>query len=152
MELKKKYIHMSHEKGRAMSQVTLDDDYNVPESKPDIVRIITTKGAIHLEEAKAETGHVLLRGNLGFQVLYRSDGEENNIAYLEGEIPFSETVNLDGAEEFDPVKATWDIEDLNIGIINSRKLSIRSLIVFHVQMDEVRDEEISYAMENEERL
>ena len=32
MELKKKYIHMSHEKGRAMSQVTLDDDYNVPES------------------------------------------------------------------------------------------------------------------------
>ena len=50
---------MSHEKGRAMSQVTLDDDYNVPESKPDIVRIITTKGAIHLEEAKAETGHVL---------------------------------------------------------------------------------------------
>ena len=150
MELKKKYIHMSHEKGRAMSQVTLDDDYNVPESKPDIVRIITTKGAIHLEEAKAETGHVLLRGNLGFQVLYRSDGEENDIAYLEGEIPFSETVNLDGAEEFDPVKATWDIEDLNIGIINSRKLSIRSLIVFHVQMDEVRDEEISYAMENEE--
>ena len=95
MELKKKYIHMSHEKGRAMSQVTLDDDYNVPESKPDIVRIITTKGAIHLEEAKAETGHVLLRGNLGFQVLYRSDGEENDIAYLEGEIPFSETVNLD---------------------------------------------------------
>ena len=29
-------------------------------------------------------------------------------------------------------------------------MSIRSLIVFHVQMDEVRDEEISYAMENEE--
>ena len=150
MELKKKYIHMSHEKGRAMSQVTLDDDYNVPESKPDIVRIITTKGAIRLEEAKAETGHVLLKGNLGFQVLYRSDGEETGIAYLEGEIPFSETVNLDGAEEFDPVKATWDIEDLNIGIINSRKLSIRSLIVFHVQMDEVCDEEISYAMENED--
>ena len=35
---------------------------------------------------------------VGFQVLYRSDGEENDIAYLEGEIPFSETVNLDGAE------------------------------------------------------
>ena len=51
MELKKKYIHMSHEKGRAISQITLDDDYNVPESKPDIMRIITSKGTIHLEEA-----------------------------------------------------------------------------------------------------
>ena len=29
-------------------------------------------------------------------------------------------------------------------------MSIRSLIVFHVQMDEVCDEEISYAMENED--
>ena len=107
MELKKKYIHMSHEKGRAMSQVTLDDDYNVPESKPDIVRIITTKGAIRLEEAKAETGHVLLKGNLGFQVLYRSDGEETGIAYLEGEIPFSETVNLDSAEALTAYMLIW---------------------------------------------
>lgn len=64
MELKKKYIHMSHEKGRAISQITLDDDYNVPESKPDIMRIITSKGTIHLEEAKAEAGHVHLKGSL----------------------------------------------------------------------------------------
>lgn len=150
MELKKKYIHMSHEKGRAMSQITLDDDYNVPESKPDIMRIITVKGEIHLEEVKAETGRVSLRGNLGFQVLYRSDQEGNGIAFLEGSIPFTENLNLDGAEEFDPVKVKWEIEDLNIGIINSRKLSIRSLVVFTAVMDEIRDEEISTAMENEE--
>ena len=43
MELKKKYIHMSHEKGRAMSQVTLDDDYNVSGAASRILsRIITT--------------------------------------------------------------------------------------------------------------
>lgn len=150
MELKKKYIHMSHEKGRAISQITLDDDYNVPESKPDIMRIITSKGTIHLEEAKAEAGHVHLKGSLIFQVLYRSDGEEGNIAFLEGSIPFSENLNLDGAEEFDPVKVKWDIEDLNIGIINSRKLSIRSLVVFTAVIDEIKDEEISYAMEGEE--
>lgn len=150
MELKKKYIHMSHEKGRAMSQITLDDDYNVPESKPDIMRIITVKGDIHLEEAKAETDRVQLKGSLEFQVLYRSDREENGIAFLEGSIPFNENLNLDGAEEFDPVKVKWEIEDLNIGIINSRKLSIRSLVVFTAVIDEVKDEEISYAMEEEE--
>ncbi|MCI8327461.1 MAG: DUF3794 domain-containing protein [Lachnospiraceae bacterium] len=150
MELKKKYIHMSHEKGRAMSQITLDDDYNVPESKSDIMRIITVKGEIHLEETKAESDRVQLKGNLGFQVLYRSDREGNGMSYLEGSIPFSETLNLDGAEEFDPVKVKWEIEDLNIGIINSRKLSIRSLVVFTATIDEIKDEEISCAMEQEE--
>lgn len=150
MELKKKYIHMSHEKGRATNQITLDDDYNVPESKPDIMRIITVKGEIHLEEVKAETGRVVLRGNLGFQVLYRSDQEGNGIAFLEGSIPFTENLNLDGTEEFEPVKVKWEIEDLNISIINSRKLSIRSLVVFTAVMDEIRDEGISTSMENEE--
>lgn len=150
MELKKKYIHMSHEKGRAMSQITLDDDYNVPESKPDIMRIITSKGEIRIEEAKAESGRIALRGSLEFQVLYRSDREKNGIACLEGSIPFMENLNLDGAEEYDSVKVKWEIEDLNIGIINSRKLSIRSLVVFSVTIDEIRDEEISFAMEDEE--
>lgn len=150
MELKKKYIHMSHEKGRAISQVTFDDDYNVPETKPDIMRIITSKGTIHLEETKTETGHVHLRGSLNFQVLYRTNQEEGSIAYLEGSIPFSENLNLDNAEEFDPIKAKWDIEDLNIGIINSRKLSIRALAVFTAILDEIKDEEISYAMDGEE--
>lgn len=150
MELKKKYIHMSHEKGRAISQVTFDDDYNVPETKPDIMRIITSKGTIHLEETKTETGHVHLRGSLNFQVLYQTNQEEGNIAYLEGSIPFSENLNLDNAEEFDPIKVKWDIEDLNIGIINSRKLSIRALAVFTAILDEIKDEEISYAMDGEE--
>lgn len=150
MELKKKYIHMNCEKGRAISQITLDDDYNVPESKPDIMRIITSKGEIHLEEAKAEAGHIHLKGNLIFQVLYRNDQEEDHISFLEGSIPFSENLNLDGAQEFDPVKVKWDIEDLNIGIINSRKLSIRSLVVFTAVIDEIKDEEISYGMDGEE--
>ena len=40
MELIKKNIHMNKLKNKAVSQLTLDDDYNVPDSKPDIGKII----------------------------------------------------------------------------------------------------------------
>lgn len=150
MELKKKYIHMSHEKGRALSQVTMDDDYNVPESKPDVMSIITSRGELRMEEIKAEKNRVILQGNLCFEVLYRSEEKDREISALSGCVPFTENINLEGAEEFDPVKVKWDIEDLNVGIINSRKLSVRGLVVFDVSIHEIRDAEISYGMENED--
>ena len=40
MDLAKKYVHMNREKGKAVTQVTLDDDFNVPDMKPDLIRII----------------------------------------------------------------------------------------------------------------
>ena len=64
MELVKKYIHMNHEKGRAESQVTLDDDFNVPDSKPDVMRLIQEKGEIKIEETNLTSGHIWLKGTL----------------------------------------------------------------------------------------
>ena len=40
MELKKEDIQMLRVKSRATSQVTFDADYNVPDVKPDIGRMI----------------------------------------------------------------------------------------------------------------
>ena len=46
MELEKKYIHMNREKGKAFTQITLDDDFNVPDLKPDLMRIIWSRASL----------------------------------------------------------------------------------------------------------
>ena len=50
MDLTKKYIHMNREKGKAVTQITLDDDFNVPDMKPDLIRIILDKGELMLDD------------------------------------------------------------------------------------------------------
>ena len=40
MELIKKNIHLDRIKCRASSQITLEDDRNVPDQKPDMERIL----------------------------------------------------------------------------------------------------------------
>ena len=67
---------MNREKGRALSQITLDDDYNLPDYKPDIVKVMKEKGEIQFEEVKVSEGHILVQGALKFWILYRSDQEE----------------------------------------------------------------------------
>ena len=46
MELKREDIQVLRTKSRATSQVTFDVDYNVPDVKPDIGRMIQNKGNV----------------------------------------------------------------------------------------------------------
>ena len=142
MELEKKYIHMNREKGKAFTQITLDDDFNVPDLKPDLMRIILDKGELVLDETTITQDHVWLKGVLKFSLLYRSDQEEGKINTMTGEIPFQESLAIDGANEYDTAKMKWEMEDLSIGIINSRKLSVKALVVLKAVIDEIYDEEL----------
>lgn len=46
VEFRKEDIQVLRTKSRATSQVTLDMDYNVPDVKPDIGRMIQNKGDV----------------------------------------------------------------------------------------------------------
>ena len=48
MELKKETVQMLRVKSKAASQVTFDEDYNVPDTRPDIGRMIQSKAEISL--------------------------------------------------------------------------------------------------------
>lgn len=149
MDLSKKYIHMNQEKGKAVTQITLDDDFNVPDMKPDLIRIILDKGEIRLDETTITQDHVWLKGVLKFSLLYRSDQEAGKISSMSGEIPFQESLAIDGANEYDTAKMSWEMEDLSIGIINSRKLSVKALVVLKAVIDEIYDEDVVTGVEGE---
>ena len=64
MEIKKQNIHMNYEKASAMSQITLDDDYNLPDYRPDIVKVLKEKGEIRFDEIQVKEGRIYVKGNL----------------------------------------------------------------------------------------
>ena len=70
MELVRRTIRMTRQKGKAVSQMTLDDDYNIPETMPDVSMIVQEKGDLEIGEVRVENGRALIRGNLRFYVLY----------------------------------------------------------------------------------
>lgn len=63
MELERKYVTLSKQKGHAVSQVTLEEDLNVPDQKPDIFRIVHRQGEFCPDEIKGEAGKVKVRGS-----------------------------------------------------------------------------------------
>ena len=49
MELVKKSIHMNRLKNRVQSEITLDDDFIVPDTKSDINGVITSEGEVAID-------------------------------------------------------------------------------------------------------
>lgn len=141
MELEKKKIYMDRMKFKAGTQIALEDDRNLQDNKPDITRILGQKGYIRLEELKPAAGHVTMRGKLHYKVLYQSD-EGQEICSVEGSIPFEEQVHMDGLLAEELVQARWELEDMTIGMINSRKLSVQAVACFELFVEELYEEQV----------
>ena len=145
LELVKKNIHMNRWKGNATSQITLDDDFIVPDTMDDVDQVILDSGEIVIESVKNQGERVLVRGKMDFNILYRKS--EGGLQALGGSISFEEPINVPGLEEKDYVQLSWDLEDLNAGMINSRKLSIKAIVTLEVKVETLYDVEAAVELD-----
>lgn len=120
MELIKKNIHMDRIRTQAVSQVTLEEDMNIPDQKPDVSSLCFDRASVMIDEVKPYTDYVQVRGRLCFAVLYHTQEEGCGLVTLEGKIPFEEKINMQGVQGSDLVHVQNTLEDLRVGIINSQ--------------------------------
>ena len=134
---------MSRQKEHAVSQITLDNDFNVPDIKPDIDTLILDRGEIQIEDVRPEKGRIILKGMLVAGVLYAADRSIAKVEAMECRIPFEEILHMESMEPGDNLKVDWEIEDLNVSMIHSRKVSIRAIVTFIASAEIIYDAELA---------
>lgn len=152
MELLKRNIHMDRIRAEAVTQFALEDDVNIPENKPDVSALNLEKGEIVIDEIKPSMDSVTVRGRLLYAVLYHTLEAGSSLVVLEGRIPFEQKINLQGAAPADTVIVDGEVEDLTVGMINSRKLNIQALITMTAKVEELYDEEAPVELRGEEKV
>lgn len=150
VELIKKNIHMNKLKCKSSLQLTLDDDFNVPDVKPDIYKIIKEQGAIRIDDVKMMNGKLMVKGALNFNMLYFSDENTRPVHSISGEVPFDEIIHLDDACVGDEAVINWELEDLTTGLINSRKFCVKSIVRITVLIEELYDEVTAISISGDE--
>ena len=135
MEIVKENVQMLRVKSNATNQITFDEDYNVPDAKPDIGRMIQHKGIVQVDEVNLSDNQAYVKAKLSVELLYVEEQEEGKICSLTATLPIEETLNLEGIESGDKMCLKWDIEDLSLHMINSRKLNIKSILSLFEDVD-----------------
>lgn len=117
---------------------TLDDDFNVPDAKPDVKTIIRENGRIRVMEKRCNAGRLHIRGVLLADVLYISE-DGSGIYGMESELPFDEMIHMD-QEDCAGLTIRAELEDITATLVHSRKISVKALITVKVVCEEIQDE------------
>lgn len=150
MKIEKKTVQSSVLKLEKNVQITIDQDMNVPDTKPDVEKIVESRGEVHIDEIEILTDRIRIRGIFLVQILYMSAEKEQRISCMEHEFSLEEFMNVEGAQSTDIAKVTVDLEDLTVSVINSRKCGIRSVLFFHISISETKFMECSVGVEKKD--
>lgn len=144
MDFEKKEFYGIVAKAKKQMQITIDQDCNVADTKPDIEKMIQTRGMVKIQETEMMIDRVRMKGEFLFQGLYGTNDTATFLESLEYSLPFEEYVHIDGVLPSDYVKVQYTIDDINTVLINSRKISIRVLLTFSFQItEEIKEEGIT---------
>ena len=148
MELIRKPIHYTQEGKRIFDQFYLDEDYNVPDQKEDVQRIIQGNAELKPEDIRPVENYVKITGKVYFKVLYMTASGDPRPAVLEGKIPFEEMVYAegDGNETFFLRNVRTEF---TATVVNTRKLSLRIMSEMEVGREWIRDEELTEDVESD---
>lgn len=140
MDVKKRIIKTTINKAQKQVQMTVDEDKNVPDSKIDIEKIIVAKSYIKIQESEGMVDRLRINGQLEGEILYSGTDGNSRIATMQFSLEFEEYFHVEHLLPTDRITLLPEVEDLNITLINSRKIGIRAILnftIFVVNSDEV---------------
>ena len=142
MELVQKNIHFNRLAKEVRNQITLEEDVNIPDTKEDIEEILFTRHNVLLEEVKTGEQKVHIMGKMQFFILYRSE-ETGQLCSLTGSVPIEEQLYMEEIHNSDKVAVKTKVEDFSVGMINSRKISVQSILELYAYVQDMYDEQIT---------
>ena len=148
MELIRKPIHYTQEGKSIFDQFYLDEDYNVPDQKEDVQRIIQGQAELRAEDIRPVENYVKITGKMYFTILYMTSSGDPKPAVLEGKLPFEEMVyaESDGNETFFLRNVRTEF---TASVVHSRKLSLRMMAEMEIGRERIRDEELTENVESD---
>lgn len=114
--------------GKESSQILLEGDMIVPDSKPDLQEILRCEGKVRLKEKRISDDRLSFSGDLEVVVLYRAKNGEKPLYAMKVLLPVEDFLHMEGLERGMDVLLTAQIEHLDCRIINDRKIGVKAVL------------------------
>ncbi len=151
MEYEKMNVSVYRQGNEVTDPFYLDDDYNVPDTKKDVKKVLLSEGAVKIEGLKQVDSYLRASGQMQFRILYLSEEGDRRLESLEGSFPFEEMVYVEEPLEERPFVKRKDV-DITVTVIHSRKLNVKALVELAVCSEGKENLELTRDVTDEETL
>ncbi|MCL2573922.1 MAG: DUF3794 domain-containing protein [Defluviitaleaceae bacterium] len=136
MELVREKIVLSKHIGREKSQVLLEGDIIVPDTKPDIASVLKTEAGIVISKVNPMSNRISYSGKLGIKILYMSRDGEASVHSISTSAPVDDFFNMEGVSADMWINLSSEIANIDYRIVNDRKLNYRAVVDIGIDVSE----------------
>ena len=113
--------------GRQLQYIS-DCDIIVPDSKPDVLKILEVQAVEQINEKSISRDYINISGNVCYNILYVGDDENNTPQNIEYTAPFTQQIPANGADDTMDCHITSCVVHTEHSIHNSRKLNVKCAV------------------------
>ncbi len=128
MEIIKEKIFWTEKVANKTFTVDTDSDVIVPDTKPDIKKILQVDAFAKMTSSEIQSDRVLVNGNVNFNIIYSADDGTDALHSIKTTTPFTDVVSLDGINPKMTGNFETDVSGVSFKIINGRKFSVKSSV------------------------
>lgn len=142
MELKHKNIKACPWAKKLQTGCSANVDIIVPDTKPDIYRILCVNAVAELEERYIRKDKIIYSGIVKYTVLYTGENQKDTVYTMEHTAPFNHQADLNGAPEDALCITNCFVASTDYNVKNSRKISASAQLI--LDTDAVKYETIDF--------
>lgn len=135
-EMKRVIFTQITEKENQQMQVPFKTDMIVPDTKPDLGRILKTKARIEIHEKSLDHGRMHWNGQMICQILYAGEEDARDLHAMECRIDMDEYMNLELPDGDGRIRYVLDcqVTEVKAIILNSRKVNLQAILRIRVDV------------------
>ena len=149
MELIKNMITTCETMAKGTAQAMADGDIIVPDTKPDILKLLQVDSDACITDKYIENGKLILCGRVNYKVLYIPDGDDEKIKSILTSMDFRQVVDIKTTDDTEYIISKPTVARVEFNAVNSRKLRLRAIIHIDYEVCKLNDIEITTDIEDE---
>ncbi len=146
LELIKESFRVNNLIGEDTIQTVIENDIIVPDTKPDMARVLLLDGDVFITGCDMGTDRVVASGCVVCKILYISDDDARSVKGIVSNIPFSYTLDIPGARNGMKCRAKGVIEHMDYNLLNGRKINVKTILTIKSNAHEEVEREVSAAI------
>ncbi len=144
----KETLCINQEIGQKTDTAIVEEDFVVPDIKPDILSTIRTSGNVCIYKKEVMDGKVKIDGMVQVYIMYLADEENSCVRSLNATLDFSKTIDFDVVKEGMVLEEKVILKSVECRVLNGRKVNVKALLDFDIKI--TSNEELEFVKQIDE--
>lgn len=134
--------------GQKTDTAMVEEDFVVPDIKPDILNTIHTNGTVCIYKKEIIDGKVKIDGAINVYIMYLADDENASVRSLNTTLDFSQTIDFDAVKVGMILESKVLLKSVETKVLNGRKVNVKAILDFDLKI--VSNEDLEFVKEIED--